>query len=278
MELDLKSTTHIQTEYQENYYGEDGGVFADIHLMELIINEIPEISDRLTVIFHPGIAQQLKLGNSSGIMDQYIGSYFYGPVEELPDNYGIMLLSSYSPWSIFVHELGHHLKLYDQYYEGHMGKYCMMGTGTWHTYQNESSPADFSSGMKYKLGWLGYYNITPGIYLTHEFDIGDSIKIGTVFIEYLSIGEIDTPGIVISNLLGHKLMLVDFISSQGVVQIYDLIIQIRLDGEFMKITFMSSDWGVMNYLKEGSIFIAFLLTLPIINRLAGRKERGELFE
>lgn len=187
------------TKDNESYYGLDDKDFADINLLDLY-DEIKHNlqKDKLLLVVHPGISQTLRISNSSGIYDQYLGK-----IKGYPD--GTIFLSRYSPFSMLVHEIGHFWGLPDLYNKNQIGKYGIMGSGGWHSYNETTGthgidgtdPIDFSSWSKIKLGWVDYWNGTAVKKSTYSVD--DIIVVQNFLFQYVDRGLVNAGIVVLSD-------------------------------------------------------------------------------
>lgn len=81
--------------------------------------------------------------------------------------YGYIMISEDSPIGVVVHELGHDLGLPDLYDTDSssrgVGKWCVMGTGSWNAIPPNrpgTSPSHFSAWAKVTLGWITPIEVT----------------------------------------------------------------------------------------------------------------------
>lgn len=123
-------------------------------------------------IVHAGSGQEADI-NTDLIWSHY-GGIYGGELVDGVYAYGYTMMPEDGELGVFAHEFGHDLGLPDLYdtdgmtdgYSGGIGRWGLMGSGSWNHMPNESagsSPSNISAWCKFILGWTDPYFVTGDI-------------------------------------------------------------------------------------------------------------------
>jgi len=274
-DIAISSRVSFVTDFNESYYGQNNSPFADVNLQRLH-DEIENITvGNPILVLHAGIAEQLVIGNDTGLIDQYLS-----PKTGFSSR--MIILSQSSPWSVLVHELGHHWGLPDLFQDRSIGRFGMMGTGLWNADNggyDGTEPADFSPWSKDKLGWLSYWDASNSS--KSDFDLNTTVKFERVYITYLDKGIDGTkPGLLVQeDLIARSYLWTENLMQAGDSLKFDLyysgtIVLIQFKDNEIKISkpFFDNLFASIDFINDLTKLIFAIVLITSGLRIASRRD------